>query len=56
MMMTDKPAFEAKAHEWAVQYADAIKNPQYSTARSAASFQAAAAPQRVDEARYCIAT
>ncbi|KAH6652316.1 ubiquitin-conjugating enzyme/RWD-like protein [Truncatella angustata] len=51
MMMTNKPAFEAKAHEWAVKYAGAPQNSKWQGAGSTPEYQADT-PQRIDEARY----
>ncbi|KAK9780141.1 putative Ubiquitin-conjugating enzyme/RWD-like protein [Seiridium cardinale] len=52
MMMTNKPAFEAKAHEWAVRHAGAPQSFKYQNAGGSASFQSVNTPQRIDEARY----
>ncbi|KAH9884283.1 ubiquitin-conjugating enzyme/RWD-like protein [Xylariomycetidae sp. FL2044] len=48
MMMNDPPSFNKKAHDWAVTYAGAPKNPNYQLART----QATVVPQQVDDKRY----
>ncbi|EMR63640.1 hypothetical protein MGN70_002117 [Eutypa lata] len=50
MMMTDPPAFNKKAHEWAVQYAGAPRNPTFQSVQPRSGIQQT--PQTVDENRY----
>ncbi|RYO79828.1 hypothetical protein DL766_006018 [Monosporascus sp. MC13-8B] len=52
MMMSDPPAFNKKAHEWAVQYAGARRNPAFQSVKPRSGAGAASAPQTVDESRY----
>ncbi|KAK7750260.1 Ubiquitin-conjugating enzyme E2 1 [Diatrype stigma] len=50
MMMTDPPAFNKKAHEWAVQYASAPRNPTFQSVQPRSGTQQAS--QAIDESRY----
>lgn len=52
MMMTDLPAFNKKAHEWAVQYAGAIRNPRFQSVQPRSGISQA--PQEVDQNRYVV--
>ncbi|KAI2622793.1 ubiquitin-conjugating enzyme/RWD-like protein [Hypomontagnella submonticulosa] len=48
MMLTDREAFNNKAHEWAVRHAGAKPNPRFQHIKPRTS----AAPTQVDESRY----
>lgn len=50
MMMTDPDMFNKQAHEWAVEYAKATKNPKYQNLKPRAAVPGSS--QRVDESRY----
>ncbi|RYP93579.1 hypothetical protein DL770_000321 [Monosporascus sp. CRB-9-2] len=52
MMMSDPPAFNKKAHEWAVQYAGARRNPAFQSVKPRSGAGAASTSQAVDESRY----
>lgn len=52
MMNDNKPAFEAKAHEWAVRHANAPPNSKWQNNSVAASSMSSSGPQRIPEARY----
>ncbi|KAK6202053.1 ubiquitin-conjugating enzyme [Pestalotiopsis sp. IQ-011] len=52
MLMSNKPAFEAKAHEWAVRYANAPPNLKFQNAGAADSPAANVESQKIDVARY----
>lgn len=52
MMMTDPPAFNKKAHEWAVQHASAPRNPTFQSVQPRSGIQQAS--QAIDESRYVI--
>ncbi|KAI1138415.1 ubiquitin-conjugating enzyme/RWD-like protein [Hypoxylon sp. FL0543] len=48
MMINDREAFNKKAHEWAVLYAGAPRNPNFQSVQS----RTPAAPKEVDDSRY----
>lgn len=50
MMINDLPAFNKKAHDWAVQYAGANPNPAFQSVQPRTGMPQA--PQAVDEKRY----
>ncbi|RYP40917.1 hypothetical protein DL767_001398 [Monosporascus sp. MG133] len=52
MMMSDPPAFNKKAHEWAVQFAGARRNPAFQSVTPRSGAGAASTSHAVDESRY----
>ncbi|KAI0828754.1 ubiquitin-conjugating enzyme/RWD-like protein [Hypoxylon sp. FL0890] len=48
MMINDREAFNKKAHEWAVLYASAPRNPNFQSVQP----RTPAAPKQVDDSRY----
>ncbi|KAI0017847.1 ubiquitin-conjugating enzyme/RWD-like protein [Xylariomycetidae sp. FL0641] len=48
MMLNDLEGFNKKAHDWAINYAGAPKNPNYQSVQP----RSALAPQQVDDSRY----